>query len=74
MKHEIHVAVMERALGVLGLVLMLAVAWLANRVYAEHQTAAGRLGALAARRAIDVIAVIGWLADRLPRPSKDGGM
>ena len=72
MKNEIHVVDIEHALGVLGLVLMLAVAWLANRGYGEYPTAAGRLGALAARRAIDGIAVIGWLVDRFPRPTKGG--
>ena len=75
MKHQIHVLDFERALAVLGLGLLLAVAWLANRGYSAHDTAAGRMTAALARRAIDGIAAIGWLIDRLPRPAAtNGGM
>jgi hypothetical protein len=74
MQNTLRVVDIEHALGVLGLVLVLAVTWLANRGYGEHEAAASGLGAFAARRAIDGIAVLGWLIDRLPRPATNGGM
>ncbi len=49
-------------LALLGLFLMLIVARLANH------------GGFLARRAIDAIAVIGWIADHLPRAALNGGM
>jgi len=60
----------ERALGHLGLFLMLVIARLANRGYSEQQTVVGRLSGFLARRAIDVIAGVGWFADRLPQPAR----
>jgi hypothetical protein len=57
----------DHALGFLGLFLMLAVGRLADPAYAATHTAVERLRAFVARRAIDGIALIGWLADRLPR-------
>ena len=57
------------ALGMLGLFLMLVIARLAPRAYAPQATAADRLTSFLARRVIDGIAVIGWLADHLPAPS-----
>jgi hypothetical protein len=59
----------DRTLGVLGLFLMLIVARLADRGYSAQQTAVGRLTGFLARRAIDGVAAIGWLVDRLPLPA-----
>jgi hypothetical protein len=59
----------ENALGILGLFLMLVIARLAPRAYEPQKTAADQLTSLLARRVIDGIAVIGWLADHLPAPS-----
>jgi hypothetical protein len=73
MKNPIHGIDVEHALALLGLVLMLIVAWLANRGYSAHATVAGRVASGLARRAIDGIAVIGWLADRLPQPAVTTG-
>jgi hypothetical protein len=64
----------ERAPGVLGLFLMLVVAKLASQGYAVKHTVAGQVWAFLARRVIDGIAVIGWLADRLLPPSANGGI
>jgi hypothetical protein len=52
----------DQALALLGLFLMLIVARLANR------------GGFLARRAIDGVAVIGWIVDHLPQPATNGGM
>ena len=60
---------MEHALGLVGLWLALTLARLANRGYAEQVTYADRVSGFLARRGIDAIAVIGWLADRLPQPA-----
>ena len=57
------------ALGVLGLFLMLVIARLAPHAYEPQQTAADRLTSFLARRVIDGIAAIGWVADHLPAPS-----
>jgi hypothetical protein len=73
MKNQIHVLDFEHALGVFGLGLLLAVAWLANRGYTAHDTTAGRVGASLARRALDAIGVIGWLIDHLPRSAATHG-
>jgi hypothetical protein len=59
----------EHALGTVGLLLMLSVAKLAERACPSQQTYLQRARALLARRAIDGIAVIGWLVDRLPDPA-----
>ena len=58
----------DRALGHVGLFLMLVVAKAANRAYSEPRTVRDRLAGFLARRAIDVSAGIGWVADRLPQP------
>jgi hypothetical protein len=58
----------EHALGIVGLFLMLVIARLAPRAYEPQQTAADRLTSFLARRVIDGIAAIGWLADHLPAP------
>jgi len=67
-----------RMLGVIGLFLMLVTARLAERGYAGQPTVAARLLGFLARRAIDGVATIGWLVDRLPLVScfnfKTGGV
>ena len=67
-KHMVH-ADTGHMLGSVGWFLMLVVAWLAGRGYGPEQTLAARLAGAMARRAIDAIAAVGWLADRLPRPT-----
>ncbi|HKE82462.1 MAG TPA: hypothetical protein VKB50_01840 [Vicinamibacterales bacterium] len=59
----------KHPLGVVGLFLMLIVAVMANHGYTAHRTLTGRIGGFLARRTIDAVAAIGWLIDRLPRPS-----
>jgi hypothetical protein len=59
----------ERVLGSVGLFLLIVVGKLADRGYGPQQTFAGRVSGCMARRAIDAIAVIGWLVDRLPGPT-----
>jgi hypothetical protein len=54
------------ALGMLGLFLMLVIARLANHAYEAQGTVADRLTSFLARRVIDGIAAIGWVADHLP--------
>ena len=54
------------ALGLLGLLLMLAIAHLADPAYGAQQGTGDRLTGFFARRAIDGIAAVGWLVDRLP--------
>jgi hypothetical protein len=69
MPGKTHVPSLDRLLGPLGLVLIVAVSWLADRGFAESPTRRGRLTAFVARRAIDGIAVIGRVVDRLPLPA-----
>ncbi len=69
MTHRALSTTVDRTLGALGLFLMLIVAGLADRGYAPQQTMSGRLAGFAARRAIDGVAVMGWLVDRLPLPA-----
>ena len=57
------------AVGILGLFLMLVIARLAPRAYDPQQAAADRLISFLARRVIDGIAAMGWLADHLPASS-----
>ena len=59
----------EHVLGSVGLSLLIVVGKLADRGYAPQQTFAGRVSGCMARRAIDAIAVVGWLVDRLPEPA-----
>jgi hypothetical protein len=59
----------EHVLASVGLSLLIVVGKLADRGYGPQQTLAGRVSGGIARRAIDVIAVIGWLVDRLPEPA-----
>jgi hypothetical protein len=56
----------DQALGLLGLFLMMVVAKLADRDYAVQRTLAERVSGFVALRAIDGVAAIGWLVDRLP--------
>jgi hypothetical protein len=56
----------NHALGTLGLFLLLLLAKLAPGAYGPHRTVRQRLRSALARRAIDGLAAIGWLADRLP--------
>ena len=60
---------MDRALAPLGLFLMLAIARLCGPAFDGSRTTAGRVSAFLARRAIDVVASVGWLVDRLAPPS-----
>jgi len=53
-------------LGILGLFLMLVIARLAPLAYEPQQTTTDRLTSFIARRVIDGIALIGWVADHLP--------
>ena len=59
----------EHVLGWVGLFLLIVVATLADRGYGPQQTFAARVSGWLARRAIDAIAVVGWLVDRLPEPA-----
>jgi hypothetical protein len=72
MTNRVLFTYVDRTLGVLGLFLLAVVIWLADREDSTHQTAIGRLTAFLARRAIDAVAVIGWLVDRLPLPATCG--
>ena len=56
----------EHVLGSVGLFLLIVVGKLADRGYGPQQTFAGRVSGCMARRAIDAIAVLGWLVARLP--------
>ena len=56
----------EHVLGSVGLFLLIVVGKLADRGYGPQQTFAGRVSGCMARCAIDAIAVLGWLVDRLP--------
>jgi hypothetical protein len=53
-------------LGPVGLFLLIVVGTLADRGYGPQPTFASRVSGGMARRAIDAIAVMGWLVDRLP--------
>ena len=59
----------EHVLGSVGLFLLMVVGKLADRGYVRQQTFAGRVSGCMARRAIDAIAVMGWIVDRLPEPA-----
>jgi hypothetical protein len=55
----------EHLLGLAGLFLLIVVAKLADRGYGPQQTFAERVSSGLARRAIDAIAVMGWLIDHI---------
>lgn len=59
----------EHVLGSVGLFLLIVVGKLADRGYSPQRTLTGRVSGSMARRAIDAIAVIGWLVDRLYEPA-----
>lgn len=59
----------EHVLGSVGLFLLIVVGKLADRGYGPQRTFTGRVSGSMARRAIDAIAVIGWLVDRLYEPA-----
>jgi hypothetical protein len=59
----------EHVLGSLGLFLLIVVGKLADPAYGPQQMFAARVSGCMARRAIDAIAVMGWLVDRLPEPA-----
>jgi hypothetical protein len=59
----------EHVLGSVGLFLLILVGRLAERAQRPQQTFAGRVFGWMARRAIDAVAVTGWLVDRLPEPA-----
>jgi hypothetical protein len=63
-----HLSTIDRILGPVGLFLILLVCTLAEPAYSAHQTISGRLAGFLARRAIDGVAIIGWMVDRLPLP------
>ena len=75
-KSHLPVVDVEHSLALLGLVLMAIVGWLATRAYAVHTTIAGQVGGAIACRAIDRVAVIGWIVDHLPSSTAttNGGM
>lgn len=55
----------KHPLGILGLVLILLVAKLAEYSHPSHQVHSHRAQAFLAKRAIDGVALIGWIVDRL---------
>jgi hypothetical protein len=57
----------DQGLAVVGLLMMLIVARLVN------VEGSGRFSGFLARRAIDGVAAIGWLADHLPLSATNGG-
>jgi hypothetical protein len=62
----------ERALGFLGLFLLLLIVRLSDSAFNPQHTLAGRVSGFLARRAIDAVAIVGWLFDRLPAPVQSG--
>ena len=61
------------ALGTVGLLLMLVVAHLVPPAYEPQTSLTGRLRGIAARRAIDGVAMIGWFFDHMPPYRRTGG-
>ena len=59
----------EHVLGSVGLFLLIVVGTLADRGYGPQGTFACQVSGRIARGAIDAIAVMGWLVDRLPGPA-----
>ena len=66
-KHLFHMN-SERLLGSLGLFLLLLIVRLSDSAFNPQHTLAGRVSGFLARRAIDAVAIVGWLFDRLPTP------
>jgi hypothetical protein len=73
MRHTGSTIDVDHALGLVGLFLMLVVARTAGPAFAEHPTPFHRAIGFASRRAIDIVAVIGWLFDRLPARVTESG-
>ena len=67
-KHLFHINT-EDVLGSLGLFLLLLIARLSDSAVNPPHTLAGRVSGFLALRAIDAIAIVGWLFDRLPAPA-----
>jgi hypothetical protein len=65
MTHWALSANVDRTLGAFGLFLMLILARLAVRAYSPQRTMAGRLSGFLVHRAVNGVAIIGWLVDRL---------
>jgi hypothetical protein len=59
----------EHVLGYLGLFLLILIVRLADCAYGPQQTVARQVAGFMGRRAIDAIAVVGWLVDRMPEPA-----
>src|SRR5215471_4165645 len=66
MTHQDVLDLFDRMLGVLGLFLILVLGKLTLPAYRSDQRGVARVTGFLARRAIDGIAVIGWIVDRLP--------
>jgi hypothetical protein len=60
----------EKVLGWVGLFLLLVVSKLTDVADRPQETLADRVSGWIARRGIDLVAAIGWLADRLPEPRR----
>ena len=60
----------QKLLGWAGVFLLLVVANLAQQADGPQRTYADRVSRWIARRGIDLVAVIGWLVDRQPWPTK----
>jgi hypothetical protein len=67
-KHLFHMKT-EHVLGSLGLFLLLLIANLSDSAVNPQHTLAGQVSGFLARRAIDAVAIVGWLFDRLPAPA-----
>jgi hypothetical protein len=59
----------DQLLGPVGLFALVAVGQLAGPAY---DGSSGKIAGVVARRAIDLLAGVGWLADRLPTASGTG--
>jgi hypothetical protein len=63
----------EHVLGSLGLFLLILIAVLSDSADNPRRTFAGHVSGFLARRAIDAVAVVGCVVDRLPAPAPSGG-
>lgn len=66
MRHTNSFIDVAHPLGSIGVLLLLTVVHLAGPALTTHSTTVGRVGGFAARRALDVVSLIGWMFDRLP--------
>ena len=60
----------DHVLGSFGLVLLLLIGRLSDSAVNPDHTFAGRVSGSLARRAMDAVAIVGWLFDRLPAPTR----